>query len=139
MSGSEKPESRIIGLARYALSSPVICWTAFTACSLAILYANFRPSPPPDIFENSDKFGHILSYAALTFSGRYALRNVSSKLFWPGFLLLGIAMELLQGATRPLRFFSIEDSYANLAGVGVAFIAYLVVRGMKLSLVPSKS
>lgn len=39
--------------------------------------------------------------------------------FWPVLFGLAPLMEYLQGVLRPLRVYSMEDSYANLAGVAL--------------------
>lgn len=99
-------------------------WVAFLFVSTAVLYAIFRPAPPEMIFEHSDKVGHVIAFLALSLMGRLALSSLSKVTFWLSFLLLAFLLEYLQGALRPLRIFSVEDAYANAAGVLLALVVF---------------
>jgi VanZ family protein len=108
-----------------ALPAPGQRWLTgvFLACGLVLMYGIFRPAPPPELFEQSDKFMHLLAFAALTLSGRAALIRLSALPFWSLFLMLGPALEVAQHWFQPGRVFSIEDAIANIAGtlLGAAF------------------
>lgn len=87
-------------------------------CSLvALAYGLFRQLPPERIFENSDKVGHFLAFLVVPFTGRLALHQLKSMIYWSMWLILAIALEYLQGELRPQRHFSIADAYANALGV----------------------
>ncbi len=94
----------------------------------ALLYGVFRPEPPPQLFSNSDKLGHVLIFFAVPLSGRLAGISLPDWRYWPLWAGLAMMMEYLQGALQPTRIFSIEDAYANLAGVVGAFVVWLVIR-----------
>jgi VanZ family protein len=88
----------------------------FLVCGLVLMYGIFRPAPPPELFEQSDKFLHLLAFVALTLSGRAALSKVPALPFWSLFLMLGPALEVAQHWFQPGRVFSVEDAIANIAG-----------------------
>ena len=94
-----------------------VCFTA------ALLYGVFRPEPPPELFAHSDKAGHVLIFFAVALSGRLAGISLPDWSYWPLWAGLAMTMEYLQGMLRPLRIFSIEDAYANLAGVVATSVA----------------
>jgi hypothetical protein len=94
----------------------------------ALLYGVFRPEPPTQLFANSDKVGHVLIFFAVTLSGRLAGISLPDWSYWPLWAVLALMMEYLQVALRQTRIFSTGDAYANLAGVVVAFVVWLVIR-----------
>ncbi len=103
-------------------------WTwLFLIFSGVLLYSLFRPTPPPDVFANSDKVGHVLIFLAVSLSGRLSKVSIFDWLYWPLWAFLAMALEYLQGAVRPLRIFSMEDAYANVAGVSLGLLAWLMI------------
>ena len=100
----------------------------FLIFSGALLYGLFRPTSPPDVFANSDKVGHVLIFFAVSLSGRLSKVATPGWLYWPLWAFLAMALEYLQGAARPLRIFSIEDAYANVAGVLLGLLGWLAIR-----------
>lgn len=104
-------------------------WTwLFLIFGGVLLYGLFRPTPPPDVFANSDKVGHVLIFFAVSLSGRLSWVTIPDWLHWPLWALLAMALEYLQGLAQPLRIFSIEDAYANVAGVLLGLLGWLVIR-----------
>lgn len=97
-------------------------WVAFVLCLGAVMYGMFRPEPPPEVFTHSDKWGHVLAFLGLAVTGRLALQRWPVWIFWPVMLALAPLLEWLQGATRPLRWFSLGDAAANVAGVFLAML-----------------
>lgn len=95
---------------------------------LAVGYAIFRPEPPGMWFRHSDKVGHVLGLLSLTLIARWTLTSVSGVWFWPVMAILAGLLEYLQGVLRPLRVASIDDAYANLAGVALAFLVWGIGR-----------
>jgi len=81
-----------------------------------VLYGLFRPAPPPDLFQQSDKFLHLLAFAVLSLTGRAALQSPPSGAFWTLFLVLGPTAELAQHWLQPMRTFSVVDALSNLTG-----------------------
>lgn len=70
----------------------------------------------------NDKFEHAVGYALLTiwFCGIYPWSRY--RVIAPGFLLLGITIEALQGAMRWGRQGDIHDIYANAAGIALGVL-----------------
>ncbi len=87
-----------------------------------VMYGIFRPTPPPMIFEQSDKLGHVSAFLALALTARVAMNRMSAIIFWLVMLLLAFGLEYLQGEFRPFRVFSAGDVYANILGVLLALI-----------------
>ena len=100
----------------------------FVIFSGVLLYGLFRPTSPPDVFASSDKVGHVLMFFAVSLSCRLSKVAIPDWLHWPLWASLAVALEYLQGAVRPLRIFSIEDAYANVAGVLLGLLGWLVIR-----------
>jgi len=97
-----------------------LAMAVFVAATLAVAWAMFRPEPPPQAFEQSDKFGHLAAFFVLALSGRLAFPRIPGPAFWLGFCVLAFGLEYLQGALRPLRYFSLADAAANWLGAGLA-------------------
>lgn len=102
-------------------------WVVFVTCVSAVMYGIFRPVPPEMLFDNSDKVGHFLAFAALGITARLALPNRLQWFIWPVLALAAFVLEYLQGVWLPLRTFSLEDSYANLCGVAIGFAVCWVI------------
>ena len=103
----------------------------FVLCILALGYGLFRPESPPDLFEQSDKVMHLLAFAAVAFSSRLAFQRVTGWPFWGLLLLLAPLLEWLQHRLQPSRQFSEEDMLANLLGVLLGLIAWLVWQALR--------
>ena len=101
-------------------------WLLFVVVVAAVAYGLFRPEPPPMVFEQSDKVGHVLAFLGLSVSARWVFWRANAYLFWSVMLLLAPLLEYLQGVLRPSRFFSIEDGYANMLGVAVGLVLMLL-------------
>lgn len=99
-----------------------IRWGVFLACAAAVAYGIFRPTTPPQLFHQSDKVGHVLAFLGLSLTAWWAFRQVSWFYFWPVLFGLAPLLEYLQGEYRPLRVYSIDDSYANMVGVAIALL-----------------
>lgn len=115
-------------MTRPLIHEPAVRWVLFLICLAAMLYGTFRPTPPPDLFAHSDKFGHVIGMAALTVSARMAMARLPGYLLWSAIAALAYGLEFLQAAWRPLRIFSPADAYANLSGVAIALGLVLLWR-----------
>ncbi len=104
------------------LKHPLFHWSTFLLSIAIVLYAYFRPLPPEDLFEHSDKLGHIVAFLALGLTARLALPAVKGMVFWPTIIAMAPLFEYLQGAFRPLRIYNEYDVYANLVGVLLAML-----------------
>lgn len=92
--------------------------TVFFLTLLSVLfYALFQSAPPPQLFPDSDKVGHLLGFAMVTTAGLFLLPKKLIGYFITMMVLLAAGSELIQGSFLPRRYFSIWDLYANLAGV----------------------
>ncbi|WP_227819801.1 hypothetical protein [Marinobacterium aestuarii] len=100
----------------------------FLGCVAALLYGIFRAAPPPDLFDQSDKVGHLLAFGALGLSSRLAFLRLSGWVLWPILAALAPLLEWLQHQLQPLRIYSLEDALANLAGVALALVFWAFVR-----------
>ena len=111
-------------------------YVLFAACILALCYGLFRPESPPDLFEQSDKVMHLLAFAAVAFNSRLAFQRVAGWPFWGLLLLLAPLLEWLQHRLQPSRQFSLEDILANLLGVLLGLIAWLVWQALRKRFMP---
>lgn len=87
---------------------------------VAVVWLSLTPSPPHIDIDSGDKLGHLLSYFLLMFwfAQLYARRAGYAA----GFIAMGIALELLQGALG-YRSFDRYDILANCAGVLLGWAA----------------
>ncbi len=97
----------------------------FVLCLLVFCYGVFRPEPPPDLFQDSDKFLHVLGFGGLSFSARLAFDRVPAWLIWPALVAMAPLIEWLQHVAQPLRHFNSGDIQANLIGVALGCLAWL--------------
>lgn len=104
----------------------------FLVCAVAVAYGIFRPTPPPQFFHQSDKVGHVLALLCVSLTVWLAFRQVRWFYFWPVLFGLAPLLEYLQGELRPLRMYSMDDSYANLAGVAIALLCVTCIRLFKV-------
>ena len=102
---------------------------AWIACGYAfivlVIYLSLTPSPivAPDV--DGFKSGHIVAYAWLTLWFAQVYQRVRTRLgFAFAFVLMGVALEYLQGMTS-YRTFAYSDMVDNAIGVsiGLAFSA----------------
>jgi VanZ family protein len=87
-----------------------------------IVAGSLIPHVPTLGLEVSDKFQHFGGYFLLMFwfSGLYERKQ--HWLLAVGFFLMGVALELLQGAFTDTRDMDVRDALANGAGVATAFV-----------------
>lgn len=104
---------------------------AFTISIIAIMTGLFRSTPPQELFQNSDKVGHIAGFMILTLSGYYALPKTLTKLFILALILLAIGSEYAQASFLPARYFSLQDMFANLSGILLAGIIIKICHSVK--------
>lgn len=100
----------------------------FCLCAAALLYGLFRQTPPPQLFNQSDKFGHLGGFAAMTFVGLWAVSSRFIPLFIVSVLILACSAEFIQQTLLAHRHFSLYDMYANLTGIAIILIPWLVWR-----------
>jgi len=96
----------------------------FTASAILIGWGILRATPPQQLFQESDKVAHFIAFAALSFTGRLAFKQVNSYLYWSVMIVLAFSMEYLQGMLQASRYSSIEDAIANAVGVFIVLIAF---------------
>ena len=88
------------------------------ALILAVIVLSLMPTTQTPELAHGDKLGHLLAYGVLMFwfAGLYR------RGYWPrlaiGFILLGVALEYLQGLTG-YRSYDPLDMLANSLGVAV--------------------
>jgi VanZ family protein len=96
----------------------------FIGCMLVliVIYLSLAPVPTQPNVTQSDKFLHVLAYAALMswFANLY-IRSPSRVRFAVGFVALGIALEFVQRWTG-YRTFEVADMVANATGVAVGWL-----------------
>ncbi len=110
-----------------------IAQALFFTLMAALAYSLFRPTPPPEVFSQSDKVGHLLAFAVVCLSGRLALQRMPGNYYWGSWLLLAFLLEYLQGALRPLRVFSLEDALANAIGIMMGLIIWILLKRYRSS------
>lgn len=96
-----------------------------------MLYGLFRPESPPELFEQSDKFLHLLAFGALALSSRLAFDRVAGWRLWGVLFALAPLLEWLQHVLQPVRQFSGEDMLANALGVLLALLAWLTWQALR--------
>lgn len=86
-----------------------------------IVYLSLAPADIAEDLPSSDKTAHFVAYGALMiwFSQLYLHR--SRLAFAMGFIVMGLALELLQGALGH-RSFELLDILANTAGVTLGWV-----------------
>lgn len=100
----------------------------FVLCLLVFCYGVFRPEPPPDLFQDSDKFLHVLAFAGLSWSAGLAFDRAPAWLVWPVLAAMAPLVEWLQHVAQPMREFSPGDIQANFAGVALGYVAWLAIK-----------
>lgn len=51
-------------------------WGVFLLCAGVVAYGIFRATPPPQLFHQSDKVGHVLAFLGLSLTAWWAFRRV---------------------------------------------------------------
>lgn len=97
------------------------------AWAAAIVWLSLTPSPPDAGFEQSDKLGHVLSYALLMgwFACLYRTPLVRAA-HACAFIAMGIGLEFLQAQTA-YRTYEVADMVSNAAGVLIGWAAWRLV------------
>ena len=103
------------------------------AWAAAIVWLSLTPSPPTIDITQGDKLAHFLGYGVLMawFCQLYAARRTRLA-YALGFALLGVALELAQGALGYRRY-EPYDMLANALGVAFGWAAALVAGGALLA------
>lgn len=84
------------------------------------------PKPPTIDVDQGDKLGHFAAYGLLMVLFCMAYVSNRTRAFYAaGFILMGIAIEFLQGMTG-YRTFDVLDMLANAIGVALGWIAALL-------------
>ena len=89
----------------------------------AIVWLSLTPAPPQIDMAYGDKIGHLASYGLLMF---WFCQLYTRRIFFAaGFILMGVALEVIQGQLG-YRSFEVADMLANALGVllgwGVALL-----------------
>ncbi|HYM34885.1 MAG TPA: VanZ family protein [Steroidobacteraceae bacterium] len=93
------------------------------------LYFCLAPSGIPGTQRVNDKFMHVMGYLLLThwFTGIYPRsRYVAIALL---FSIMGIAVEILQGAMHMGRHAELRDVYADEVGIAIGIVLSLTLLG----------
>ena len=90
----------------------------------AIVWLSLAPAPPIAEVDHGDKAGHLAAYGLLMFwfAQLYA-REKARLAYASGFIALGVALELAQGALLANRYFDLLDIVANVLGVALGWAA----------------
>src|SRR5690606_13588114 len=99
----------------------------FGFCFAALVYAVFRPEPPPELFTNSDKLGHLVAFGLVALSATFAFPDSKIRVI-SLLLVMAPLMEVLQGMLNPARMASHEDALANVTGVLLAGVCYQLLQ-----------
>jgi hypothetical protein len=97
----------------------------FLTCCAVLAYGLFRPEPPPDLFNESDKFLHLVAFGGLSLVTRIAFPSISGWLLWPLLYIQAPLLEWLQHVVQPVREFSPLDVLANLCGISIALVLWI--------------
>ncbi len=103
-------------------------WQAIGWAMLGTVIWFSLASHPPDaiFFPHADKVKHLLAYAVLMgWFGQIYTRTTTQRSWLLGLILLGVALEFLQG-WGGVRFFDPADMLANSLGV---LLGYWLTRG----------
>ena len=96
----------------------------FLLCCAVLAYGLFRPQPPPYLFEDSDKFLHLIAFGGLALLSRLAFPRAPGWLLWGLLFVQAPLLEYIQHALQVSREFSYKDIFANLCGVSAALLAW---------------
>ena len=89
-----------------------------------VWFLSLTSSPVPDMgIDNGDKLGHFIAYAVLMGWFAQIYTSISKRLLLVfGFILMGVAIEYVQGMTE-YRSFQYMDMVEDGLGVLLAFVA----------------
>ena len=96
---------------------PTLLW--FAAVALVVVVAGLDPVPMPEYFPQQDKVAHLLGFAALYFSARFAFPHAPAARRVAACLALALLIEAGQGLFLAHRTASLADMLANTAGVAL--------------------
>ncbi len=96
----------------------------FVVCCAALAYGLFRPESPPQLFDDFDKWLHLLAFGGFSLSARVAFIRAPGWLLWGLLLLAAPLSEWLQHEWQPHRQFSQGDILANVLGVCLAALGW---------------
>ena len=99
-----------------------VCCIVFTTI-MALIPIEDVPNP----FNLWDKAQHALTFIVLTITGCLAYPQ-KTKVVDIGLILYGASIEIMQCTWTTTRVGEISDLLADIVGVGIGFIIYLVVR-----------
>ena len=97
-------------------------WTMIAA----VVWLSLTPAPPEVDFAQSDKVGHLLSYAVLAFWFSQLYDGARRLFYLIGFVAMGLTLEFAQGALG-YRTLDAMDMIANALGVLLGWGAALGV------------
>ena len=100
------------------------------ALTAIIIFASVVPFQVPSAEQSGDKVGHFLAYLALALAGAGIVPADRLWIVMLRCLLLGLALEVVQGLWLEARQADWQDMLANSAGVACA---WLIVRGGRSS------
>ena len=90
---------------------------------LAVVVLSLVPPPPMELPRHGDKVEHLLAYALLAAGAVQVFRRGAPLwLAGLGLVLLGIGLELAQGAFTATRMADPADALANAAGVALGLL-----------------
>ena len=90
---------------------------------LAVVVASLSPPPPVELPRHGDKVEHLLAYTLLAAGAVQVFRRGAPLwLAGLGLVLLGIGLELAQGAFTATRMADPADALANTAGVALGLL-----------------
>jgi VanZ family protein len=99
---------------------------------VAIVWLSLMPQPPQVDLEQGDKLGHFAAYGLLMFVFCLIYDQRATRLAYAtGFILMGVALEFLQGMTG-YRTFELLDMLANATGVLGVLASTLVLRSLRM-------
>ncbi len=100
------------------------------ALTAIIIFASVAPFQVPGAELSGDKFGHFFAYLTLALAGAGIVPAERLWIVMLRCLLLGFALEVVQGLWLEARQADWRDMLANSAGVACA---WLIVRGGRSS------
>lgn len=107
---------------------PSLRLALFLVCLVILLWGTLRPISPPELFESSDKWLHLISFFALAITSQFAFIKLDQKVLWTLLFISAPALEFLQHLMQQSRTFSWLDISANLIGVVIALAAWKLIR-----------
>ncbi|EXJ10793.1 VanZ family protein [Nitrincola nitratireducens] len=99
----------------------------FVLCTAVLLWGLLRPESPPDLFDHSDKWMHLIAFLGLALVSRFAFISLRGLWVWPLLFLAAPGLEYLQHLVQPHRTFSWADVAANITGVLIALGLWAVI------------